>query len=86
MERNFNLLKLQNKAGAGIDSKISYLIGALVLIVLIVALAPDMFSNLALMNTTSEGGNTPNWVPTTLVVIVGAGLIFLVWNAIGGSK
>jgi len=96
--KTFNLQKLQDKVGAGIDAKISYLIGALILIVLVVALAPDMFDGLTKLTPVYNESNTsqciqycdaigtPAWVPTTLFVIVGAGLIFLVWKAIGGGK
>lgn len=67
----------------GVDSKIDFLIGALIVIVLAVALAPEMFSGLATLNTTATGGSVPNWVPTILYVVVGAGLVFLVYRSFG---
>lgn len=81
----FDLIKMQKKGQAGVNSKVSFLIGALIVIVLATSLAPDMFSNVADLNTTSEGGNVPDWVPTVLLVIVGAGLVFLIWRAFGNN-
>lgn len=82
---NFDLKSLQKKGETGVNSKITYLIGGLIVIVLAVALAPSMFEGLAGLNTTATGGNIPTWVPTVLVVIVGAGLVFLIWKAFGNK-
>lgn len=71
----FNLLLEQKKGQAKIGSKIDVLIGAVILILFVTALAPEIFTNLNLLGT-----ETPAWVKTTLVVIVGAGLVFLVWR------
>jgi len=57
-----------------LNSKIATLIGALIFIVLVSALAPTMFSGL---NTT--GG--PTWLTTVLPIIVASGLVFAVWKA-----
>ena len=64
---------MKNKKGA-IDGKIATLIGALIFIVITVALAPTMFSGL---NTT--GG--PTWLNTVLPIIVASGLVFAVYRA-----
>ena len=60
---------------SGLNGRISTLIGALIFVVLAVALAPSMF--LGLTNITSA----PSWVGTVLPVIVGAGLVFMIWKA-----
>lgn len=70
------------KGQAGIDSKISYLIGALIIIVLAVNLAPAMFEGIAGLENNTD---TPSWVPVALYVIVGAGVVFLIWKAFGNK-
>jgi len=73
-------LMLEKKGQARIDSKISYLIGALIVVVLATALAPTMFEEIdGLQNSTG----VPSWVPTVLFVIVGAGLVFIIWRVFG---
>ena len=69
--------RLQKKAQSGISGKMTSLVGALIVIVLAVALAPEMFSGVADLETDV---NTPGWVPIVLYVIVGAGLVFLIWK------
>ncbi|MFW6377226.1 MAG: hypothetical protein ACOCZ5_01145 [bacterium] len=49
------------------------------MIFLVVALAPDMFSELEGL----DSGDTPTWVYTVMTVIVGAGLVFIVWRTFG---
>jgi len=75
---------MQKKGQAGVNSKVSYLIGALIVVVLATAIAPEMFSNIA--NLTGNESDTPTWVPSVLFVIVGAGLVFLIWRAFGNNK
>lgn len=65
-----------------INSHVEYLIGALILIVLAVALAPTIFES---VNTLNGTAGVPTWVPTVLYVIVGAGLVFLIWKAFGNN-
>lgn len=75
------IVRSLNKRGqAGISSKLNYLIGAVVLISIVVALAPQMFNDLA--NTTFTNA-APAWVSSALPIMVGAGLVFLVWRAFG---
>lgn len=71
----FNLLLAQKRGQGKVDSKISTLIGAVVLILFVTAIAPEVFTNLNLL-----GEETPSWVKATMIVIVGAGLVFLVWR------
>ncbi len=60
-----------------IDGKISALIGAVVLIFLITALAPDIFAQITTMENSTD---IPAWVSTVFFVMVGAGLVFMVWS------
>lgn len=72
-----DLKKLQKKGQAQVSSKMTTLIGAVIVIFLIVALAPEIFSELAVLDADA---NTPAWVPTVMFVIAGAGLVFLTWR------
>jgi len=80
-----NKLLLQKQGQAGVDSKITYLIGALIVIVLAVNLAPEMFGGLTDLANTTANPDVPTWVPTVLFVIVGAGLVFLIWKVFDGK-
>lgn len=83
MKKIFNLKEMQKKGQSGVNGKISFLVGALIVIVLATALGPTMFSNVAGLENNSD---TPSWVPTVLYVIVGAGLVFLIWKAFGNNS
>jgi uncharacterized membrane protein YeaQ/YmgE (transglycosylase-associated protein family) len=74
--KKFDLKALQKKGQASINGKMTALIGAVIVIFLVTALAPEMFTELAGL----EVGGAPAWVETVLVVIVGAGLVFLIWR------
>lgn len=74
---NFDILKSQKKAQAGLNGKMNALIGAVIVIFLVVALAPEMFTELGVL---SANADTPAWVSSVMVVIVGAGLVFIVWR------
>ncbi len=76
-----SLKELQKKGNIKVSGNITYLIGALIIVVLAVALAPTMFSGLADL---SSNPDVPSWVGPVMVVIVGAGLVFLIWKAFGG--
>lgn len=77
----FDLKQLQKKGQAQISGKMTMLIGAVILIFLVVALAPEIFSQLDALET---AGDAPAWVTTVMFVIVGAGLVFLVWRTFNG--
>lgn len=81
--KTFDLQAMQKKGQAGVNSKISFLVGALIVIVLATSLAPTMFDNVANL---SSNANTPEWVSGVLYVIIGAGLVFLIWRAFGNNK
>ena len=74
----FNLKDLQKRGQAGMNSKMTALVGGLIIVVLAVSLAPTMFSSLADLDADV---NTPDWVAPVLFVIVGAGIVFLIWRA-----
>lgn len=62
---------MQKKGASSL--KIGALIGALIFIVLVVALGPTMFEGLNI-------SGAPTWMATVLPVIVGAGLVMAVWR------
>lgn len=72
MTKNNFLLKTDKRGLA--MGQISALIGALIFVVLAVAVAPTMFTGL------NETGG-PSWLSTVLPVIVSAGLIFAIWKS-----
>lgn len=82
-------LKLNKKGN--VSSKIETLIGALLVIVILVALAPTMFQGFGggatgLANSSVSGTAMPAWLPTTLAVIVAIGLVYLVYRALINKK
>lgn len=62
---------------SGVTSKMNALIGSVIVIFLIAALAPEIFTELA---TLDGNADTPEWVGTVMVVIAGAGLVFLLYS------
>lgn len=58
-----------------LNSKIAGLIGALLFVVLAVAVAPTMFAN------TSSIEGAPTFVTIVLPLMIGAGVILAVWKA-----
>lgn len=56
------------------------MVGLIIAIVVITALAPEVFTNLALFNA-SASPNAPSWLFTVLPIVIGAGLLFLVIRA-----
>lgn len=72
--------RLADKKGA-VNAGVGAMIAVLILILVMVNLAPEMFGGIADFNTTSEGGTTPDWVPTIINVIVAAGLVMMTWRS-----
>jgi len=68
---------MNKKAQASLNGKMTALIGAVIVIFLVVALAPEIFEQLALLAADTD---VPAWLSTVMIVIVGAGLVFLVWR------
>ena len=77
-----DMIKSFRATRGAIDGKIYGLVGALILILLITVLGPQMFDSVYSMNDTT----TPAWVKATLFVVVGAGLVLLTWKAVAGGK
>lgn len=71
-----NTMSLLNKRGqmGGAKGGVDKALGAVILVVIATALAPTMFENAD--NITGA----PTWVTTVLVVIIGAGLVTLIWK------
>lgn len=86
MKNMFNLGLLQDKGGKAAGHSIDYLIGALIVVVLATQLAPTFFTGVSDLNTTASGGAVPVWVPTVLYVIIGAGIVLLIWRVFGAGK
>lgn len=55
------------------------LIGLLIGLTFLGALAPSIFLNILNVNTT---GGAPSWVQPILLIVVGAGIVYLVWKAV----
>jgi len=68
---------LQKKASAQMSGTMTALITGLIVVVLATALAPEMFTNVAGLEGEED---VPTWVPTVLYLIIGAGLVFLIWR------
>lgn len=75
----------RGKKGAMGNRAVGVLVGVLVLVLLMVNVAPEIFGGIALFNTTATGGNVPTWVPTVINVIVAAGLVMMAWRGFGGK-
>jgi cytochrome c biogenesis factor len=74
------LSRKDNKKGEMNVSSIIYtLIGVLVVIVMIVAVAPTMF------NGTSTITGAPGFFNTIFPILIAAALIFLVWRAVSAN-
>lgn len=65
----------------GVDGKVALLIGLVVVIVMIVAVAPTMFAGI---NSTNIPG-APSFFITVFPIIIAAGLIFLIWRSVAPS-
>ena len=68
---------LQKKASAQMTGTMTALITGLIVVVLATALAPEMFTNVAELETVED---VPDWVPVVMYLIIGAGLVFLIWR------
>ena len=78
----FDLKKMHKKGSSKTGNQMTYLIGGLIVVVLAVSLAPEMFSSIAVLEADV---NTPAWVSVVLYVIVGAGVVFLIWRSFGNN-
>ncbi len=76
-------MKMSRKGQTNMNSTVTALLTGLIVVVMATALAPDMFTNISDL----EGdANVPSWVPTVMYLVVGAGLVFLIWNVFLKNK
>jgi len=61
-----------------LDRGMTKLFGAFILVLIAVALAPEIFTQIAGMNES----DVPAWLVVTLTAVVGAGILFLIWRAV----
>jgi len=61
---------------------LSVVFGAVILIFVIVALMPDIFTEVA---TLESDANIPTWVSTIIGVVVAGGFVMLIWNLFGNK-
>ena len=85
MKMKFKILEWLNKKGQVGMNKVNSLFGALVVVLFASALAPTMFEsidNLTLID------NAPAWLTVLLPLVLGIGIVFMIWRAIasGTSK
>ena len=69
---------MQKKGQAGVSKAMTGLIGAVIVVFLVVALAPEIFSGLSDLEADVA---VPAWISTVLFVVVGAGIVFIVYRA-----
>lgn len=87
-----NVLR-QKKASSKMTKTVESLLVGLLVVILATALAPDMFSNVAVLeqeNITRDGTTytnpTPDWVPVALYVIIGIGIVLTIYYVFLKSK
>lgn len=78
MENKFNLIHAR-KGNATAD----YVIGLMVAVILIVALAPTIFSFAADFANTTKNPNVPTWLPTVFTAVISVALLIGVLVAVG---
>lgn len=76
MKQLSNLISVDKKGQ--VRGAVYSMVGALIIIVLAVALAPTMFANL------TDISGAPDWFGTVAPVLVSSGLIFMIWRAFNG--
>ena len=62
------------------EANVNKLFGAFILILIAVALIPEIFTSLAGIG--GVGSDVPSWLTTAITIVVGAGILFLVWRSI----
>lgn len=80
-----SFLIAQKKGYSHVSHGMEYLIGGVILIVLVTSLAPTIFGNVTNLSNTTLSPGVPAFVPVVLFVVIGAGLIFMIWKAFGGK-
>jgi hypothetical protein len=72
-----------------VGSTIDYLVGGLIVLVLIGALASSIYAPLG--SVTGVGNSTlnpgvPSWLPTVAIILVSVGLLYMIMKAVGVGK
>ena len=62
-----------------VNKQVTKLFGVFILILVGVSLMPEIFTQLAALENAT---GVPSWLSTALIVVVGAGLLFLIWRAV----
>ena len=63
-----------------LNNQMTKLFGAFILVLIGTALMPTIFTQVADM--AGVDSDVPAWLVTALTVVVGAGLLFLIWRAV----
>ena len=85
----FDLAKMQKKGSSSVNKIIVGLIGALVVILILVQLAPTFFTGLGSTGTglgnVTANPSVPTWLPTIMIIIIATGLVFMAWRVFSGE-
>lgn len=65
-----------NKKG-NVGSKMTALIGVLVILVVAGALVGTYFTA---FNSSNVGANAPSWFSSTIIIVIAAGILMLIWS------
>lgn len=78
------LLILQKRGKVNTRKSIDVLIGALVVVLIIVALAPQFFTGLGTgangLGNTTANPSVPTWLPGILIILVAVGLLYIIYD------
>ena len=73
----FDLKAMSKKGQKGLEGSIEKAVGAVILVAIVAALSPEIFEDLDGLSTAT---GVPSWVPTVLIIVAGAGFVFLVYR------
>ena len=62
-----------------VSNQVGKLFGAFILVLIAVALIPEIFTSLGVM---AGNDSIPSWLVVSLTAVVGAGVLFLIWKAV----
>ncbi len=63
-----------------VSQNLNIVFGAVILIMVVVALLPDIFSGVAGLEAETD---IPTWVSTIIGVVIAGGFVMLIWNLFG---
>ncbi len=76
------LIELQKKGMKSVNSRIEGLIGLVLVLVIVVALAPTIFTSASDLNTTGA----PAWVQPVVLVTLGVVILMIIYRAGTSTK